>query len=165
MRWSGKIVETYDCQMNKLQLNFFWVLINDFKSRVYSSLSPSVRSYFEYFGPDFKLHIAPSNMSNQNTTEYMDKIRSRLLENLRMLPHAPGVQMQDIPEDSVDINKDKEEEDGEDKDKRVTMKMMDKRIEPENEFESGKSGNKNSVNHGETNGAEPMETDNGSADS
>ena len=45
------------------------------------------------------------------------------------------------------------------------MKMMDKRIEPENEFESGKSGNKNSVNHGETNGAEPMETDNGSADS
>ena len=31
--------------------------------------------YFEYFGPDFKLHIAPSNMSNQNTSEYMDKIR------------------------------------------------------------------------------------------
>ena len=82
-----------------------------------------------------------------------------------MLPHAPGVQMADIPEDSVDINKEKEEEDAEDKDKRVTMKMMDKRVEPENEFESGKSGNKNSVNHGETNGAEPMETDNGSAES
>ena len=31
--------------------------------------------YFEYFGPDFKLHISPSNMSNQNTGEYMDKIR------------------------------------------------------------------------------------------
>merc|ERR1719230_2248549 len=91
--------------------------------------------YFEYFGPDFKLHIAPSNMANQNTSEYMDKIRSRLLENLRMLPHAPGVQMADIPEDSVDINKEKEEEDTEDKDKRVTMKMMDKRVEPENEFE------------------------------
>jgi len=122
--------------------------------------------YFEYFGPDFKLHIAPSNMSNQNTTEYMDKIRSRLLENLRMLPHAPGVQMADIPEDSVDLNKDKEEDDSnEEKDKRVTMKMMDKRIEPENEFESGKSGNKNSVNHGETNGAEPMDTDNGTSDS
>ena len=55
--------------------------------------------YFEYFGPDFKLHIAPSNMANQNTSEYVDKIRSRLLENLRMLPHAPGVQMADIPED------------------------------------------------------------------
>jgi len=45
------------------------------------------------------------------------------------------------------------------------LKMMDKRIEPENEFESGKSGNKNSVNHGETNGAEPMDTDNGTSDS
>jgi hypothetical protein len=33
-------------------------------------------------------------------------IRSRLLENLRMLPHAPGVQMADIPEDSIDINQD-----------------------------------------------------------
>ena len=96
--------------------------------------------YFEYFGPDFKLHIAPSNMSNQNTSEYMDKIRSRLLENLRMLPHAPGVQMADIPEDSVDINKEKEAEDegGEaDKDKRLGVKIMDKRVEPENEFESG----------------------------
>ena len=31
--------------------------------------------YFEYFGPDFKLHISPSNMTNQNTPEYMDKIK------------------------------------------------------------------------------------------
>lgn len=31
--------------------------------------------YFEYFGPDFKLHISPSNMTNQNTQEYMDKIK------------------------------------------------------------------------------------------
>ena len=23
--------------------------------------------YFEYYGPDFKLHISPSNMANQNT--------------------------------------------------------------------------------------------------
>ncbi|KAH8031122.1 hypothetical protein HPB51_012842 [Rhipicephalus microplus] len=50
--------------------------------------------YFEYFGPDFKLHISPSNMANQNTPEYLEKIRTRLFENLRMLPHAPGVQMQ-----------------------------------------------------------------------
>ena len=31
--------------------------------------------YFEYYGPDFKLNISPSNMANQNTTEYMDKIK------------------------------------------------------------------------------------------
>ena len=48
--------------------------------------------------------------------------------------------MADIPEDSVDINKEKEAEDegGEaDKDKRLGVKIMDKRVEPENEFESG----------------------------
>ena len=66
--------------------------------------------YFEYYGPDFKLHISPSNMANQNTPEYMDKIKTRLFENLRMLPHAPGVQMADIPEDAV-----KEESEDEDK--------------------------------------------------
>ncbi|WAR24129.1 HDAC1-like protein [Mya arenaria] len=50
--------------------------------------------YFEYYGPDFKLNISPSNMANQNTNEYLEKIKTRLFENLRMLPHAPGVQMQ-----------------------------------------------------------------------
>jgi histone deacetylase 1/2 len=48
--------------------------------------------YFEYFGPDFKLNISPSNMANQNTPEYLEKIKTRLFENLRMLPCAPGVQ-------------------------------------------------------------------------
>ena len=40
-----------------------------------------------------QLHISPSNMNNQNTTDYLHKIRQRMFENLRMLPHAPGVQM------------------------------------------------------------------------
>ncbi|NWS42826.1 HDAC2 deacetylase, partial [Probosciger aterrimus] len=35
--------------------------------------------YFEYFGPDFKLHISPSNMTNQNTPEYMEKIKAQNL--------------------------------------------------------------------------------------
>jgi len=35
--------------------------------------------YFEYFGPDFKLHISPSNMTNQNTAEYLEKIKSVLM--------------------------------------------------------------------------------------
>ena len=38
-------------------------------------------------------------------------LRSLLLENLRMLPHAPWVKIADIPEDSVDFNKEKEAED------------------------------------------------------
>ena len=31
--------------------------------------------YFEYYGPDFKLNISPSNMPNQNSSEYLDKIK------------------------------------------------------------------------------------------
>jgi len=88
--------------------------------------------YFEYFGPDFKLHISPSNMANQNTPEYLDKIKTRLFENLRMLPHAPGVQMQAIPEDA--INDDSEDEDKSNPDERISIRASDKRIAPENEY-------------------------------
>ena len=41
--------------------------------------------YFEYFGPDFKLHINPNHVTNQNTAEHLEKIKKRLFENLRML--------------------------------------------------------------------------------
>uniref|UniRef100_A0A8K9WY32 Histone deacetylase 1 n=1 Tax=Oncorhynchus mykiss TaxID=8022 RepID=A0A8K9WY32_ONCMY len=76
--------------------------------------------YFEYFGPDFKLHISPSNMTNQNTNDYLEKIKQRLFENLRMLPHAPGVQMQAIPEDAP--HPDSGDEEDESPDKRISSK-------------------------------------------
>ncbi|XP_022352053.1 histone deacetylase 1 isoform X3 [Enhydra lutris kenyoni] len=104
--------------------------------------------YFEYFGPDFKLHISPSNMTNQNTNEYLEKIKQRLFENLRMLPHAPGVQMQVIPEDA--IPEESGDEDEEDPDKRISICSSDKRIACEEEFsdsdEEGEGGRKNSSN-------------------
>lgn len=94
--------------------------------------------YFEYFGPDFKLHISPSNMTNLNTTDYLEKVKSRLFENLRMLPHAPGVQVQTIPEDGIKMDLDDHDgiEDAEDadKDERVPQSIKDKRIMGDNEF-------------------------------
>ncbi|XP_010854878.1 PREDICTED: histone deacetylase 2, partial [Bison bison bison] len=105
--------------------------------------------YFEYFGPDFKLHISPSNMTNQNTPEYMEKIKQRLFENLRMLPHAPGVQMQAIPEDAV--HEDSGDEDGEDPDKRISIRASDKRIACDEEFsdseDEGEGGRRNVTDH------------------
>lgn len=53
--------------------------------------------YFEYFGPDYTLHVAPSNMENKNTRQQLDDIRSRLLDNLSKLRHAPSVQFQERP--------------------------------------------------------------------
>ncbi|NWU00715.1 HDAC1 deacetylase, partial [Urocynchramus pylzowi] len=104
--------------------------------------------YFEYFGPDFKLHISPSNMTNQNTNEYLEKIKQRLFENLRMLPHAPGVQMQPIPEDAVQEDSGDEEED--DPEKRISIRNSNKRISCDEEFsdseDEGEGGRKNVAN-------------------
>ncbi|XP_038057351.1 histone deacetylase 1-like [Patiria miniata] len=88
--------------------------------------------YFEYFGPDFKLHISPSNMTNQNTGDYMEKIKTRLYENMRMIPHAPGVQIQPILEDAIRDESDNEED--EHPDKRISIMSRDKRIACDEEF-------------------------------
>ena len=49
--------------------------------------------YFEYFGPDFKLNIQPSNMTNQNTPEYMDKMKWVLLGLLASKQLRFGIQI------------------------------------------------------------------------
>nr|APW77291.1 Hdac2 [Hydractinia echinata] len=90
--------------------------------------------YFEYFGPDFKLHIQPSNMQNQNTQDYLDKIKSRLFENLRMLPHAPGVQMAPIPEDAIPEESDDEDDNPKAADQKISICASDKRIANEGEY-------------------------------
>lgn len=90
--------------------------------------------YFEYFGPDFKLHISPSNMGNSNSQEYLDKIKTRLYENLRLIPHAPGVQMQPIPEDAIPDLEEDEDEDKHDKDERISIRASEKRIQNEAEY-------------------------------
>ena len=51
----------------------------------------------EYFGPDYTLHVPPSNMKNFNSTKDMDKIRTTLMEQLSRLPHSPSVPFQITP--------------------------------------------------------------------
>ena len=100
--------------------------------------------YFENYGPDFKLHINPSNIANQNTPEYLNKIKTLLFENLRMLPHAPGVPMQDIPEDAIKEESDEDDPMQNDPDKRISIRASDKRIACDEEFsdseDEGESG-------------------------
>ncbi|XP_066342068.1 probable histone deacetylase 19 [Miscanthus floridulus] len=70
----------------------------------------SVNEYYEYFGPDYTLHVAPSNMENKNTRHQLDDIRSKLLDNLSKLRHALSVQFQErvpdkeVPEPDEDQN-------------------------------------------------------------
>ena len=37
--------------------------------------------YFEYFAPDFKLHIEKNNMTNQNDNVYLERCMEKLTEN------------------------------------------------------------------------------------
>ncbi|KAK4568747.1 hypothetical protein RGQ29_004235 [Quercus rubra] len=53
--------------------------------------------YYEYFGPDYTLHVDPCNMENLNSPKDMEKIRNTLLEQLSRLPHAPSVPFQTTP--------------------------------------------------------------------
>ncbi|XP_057863693.2 histone deacetylase 19 isoform X1 [Cryptomeria japonica] len=56
--------------------------------------------YYEYFGPDYTLHVAPSNMENKNSKQMLDRIRSKLLENINSMPCAPSAQFQERPPDT-----------------------------------------------------------------
>ena len=73
-------------------------------------------NYYEYYGPDFNLHIQPSNMENQNTPKYLDKTTAMLLEVLKALPHAPSVQYSTaIPREREDVEMTGEEREEEEK--------------------------------------------------
>eukprot|EP00190_Bangiopsis_sp_CCMP1999_P004825 CAMPEP_0198733348 /NCGR_PEP_ID=MMETSP1475-20131203/45008_1 /TAXON_ID= ORGANISM="Unidentified sp., Strain CCMP1999" /NCGR_SAMPLE_ID=MMETSP1475 /ASSEMBLY_ACC=CAM_ASM_001111 /LENGTH=391 /DNA_ID=CAMNT_0044496633 /DNA_START=183 /DNA_END=1358 /DNA_ORIENTATION=+ len=69
--------------------------------------------YWDYFAPYFNLHIPEINIENQNTKEYLDKLKVKIMENLRCLTSAPSVQMQELPpvyypsdDDDDDLNSD-----------------------------------------------------------
>merc|ERR1712106_976701 len=90
--------------------------------------------YFEYFGPDFKLHITPTNNENKNTYDYIDKIKEKLFENLRALPHVPSVQMHDRPDDGMTVKEHKKGHSEGDPETRISQDDRDNRTERDDEF-------------------------------
>ena len=66
-----------------------------------------------------------------------------------MIPHAPGVQMQPIPEDAVPDDSDKEEESN--PDKRISIMSRDKRVVCDEEFsdseDEGEGGRRDVHSH------------------
>jgi histone deacetylase 1/2 len=43
------------------------------------------------------LDVRPSNMENLNSYQYLEALKIQILENLKEIPFAPSVQMQDVP--------------------------------------------------------------------
>jgi histone deacetylase 1/2 len=60
--------------------------------------------FYEYYSPDFKLHLNENNMENLNKKDYLDNITSRILQNLKNIQGAPSVQMHPVPPDSILTN-------------------------------------------------------------
>jgi len=81
--------------------------------------------YLEYFGPDYRLHIVPSNMENQNTREYLERYKQKVVENLRNLPSAPSIPMREAPPSTTFESEDEEDEDP---DVRLNQRMLDNRV-------------------------------------
>lgn len=54
--------------------------------------------YWQYYEPDHKLHFPrQAGMENNNTKEYLEKLKVKVFENLRCLNAAPSVQFQEVP--------------------------------------------------------------------
>lgn len=89
--------------------------------------------YFEYFGPEHKLHISPdTKMSNANTPEYLQKVTQHVFETLRSIDTAPSVQFQELNFSSSTETQLPET----DPDERLPQSLQDMIVTPENEYYS-----------------------------
>ena len=52
-----------------------------------------LNDYFEYYGPDYKLHLPVSNMENLNTSKYLEDMKAQVLQVLDGVLIAPSVQI------------------------------------------------------------------------
>jgi histone deacetylase 1/2 len=95
--------------------------------------------YYEYYAPDYELDVRPSNMDNANSREYLEKILSQVLENMRRTMNAPSVQMTDIPRESLGINDDEDAalddlDEEMNADKRISDRQRDAHVDKEGEL-------------------------------
>lgn len=92
--------------------------------------------FIQYYGPDFKLHLTPSDMANLNDSKELEKTKIKLLQNLSLIEHAPSVQMQQVPPDFFLLDESLAE-DQKDPNVRISLAGMDKHVEKKGEFFDG----------------------------
>lgn len=97
--------------------------------------------YYEYFAPDYELDVRPSNMENANSTDYLHKIKSTVIDNIRRTGRPSVEAFQEVPNVSLARGMESEDEDelddldaDENPDRRVTQRQRDAQIDNENEF-------------------------------
>ncbi|KAF2110996.1 hypothetical protein BDV96DRAFT_583225 [Lophiotrema nucula] len=97
--------------------------------------------YYEYFAPDYELDVRPSNMENANSTDYLHKIKSTVIDNIRRTGRPSVEAFQEVPNVSLARGMESDDEDelddldaDENPDRRVTQRQRDAQIDNENEF-------------------------------
>ncbi|KAJ2785012.1 histone deacetylase (class I) Clr6 [Coemansia interrupta] len=80
--------------------------------------------YYDFYGPEYLLDVPASNMTNMNTREQLEQICSDIYEHLRHVPHAPSVEMHDVPRDWPS---DSENDDGSDNEAQANVASKAKR--------------------------------------
>lgn len=73
---------------------------------------PDELPFKNFFGPDYSLHPAlhVGGKENRNPKKYLENVKIRVLEQLRMLNGAPSVQMNEIPPDFRKLSPEEEAE-------------------------------------------------------
>ncbi|PSN65177.1 hypothetical protein BS50DRAFT_575243 [Corynespora cassiicola Philippines] len=97
--------------------------------------------YYEYFAPDYELDVRPSNMENANSHDYLHKIKTTVIENIRRTGKPSVEAFTNIPDNpltrAMDTDAEEEMDDldaDENLDKRVTERQRDKQIEHDGEL-------------------------------
>lgn len=92
-------------------------------------------------------------MDNANTKDYLDKIRSQVVENLKRTAFAPSVQMTEVPRNPLLEGMDDEADDvlddldeDENKDKRFTQRRFDQYVEKPGELSDSEDEEENAAN-------------------
>jgi histone deacetylase 1/2 len=97
--------------------------------------------YYEYFAPDYELDVRPSNMENANSHDYLHKIKSAVIENIRRTGRPSVEAFTTIPDNPLLRTMDSDAEDEDDdldaddnRDTRMTQRQRDKQIEHDGEL-------------------------------
>ncbi|KAJ4299930.1 histone deacetylase [Kalmusia sp. IMI 367209] len=98
--------------------------------------------YYEYFAPDYELDVRPSNMENANSSDYLHKIKSSVIESIRRTGKPSVEAFTNIPDNPPQLagyDSDAEEEMNdldadENQDVRATQRQRDQQIEAEGEL-------------------------------
>jgi len=90
-------------------------------------------------------------MDNANSKEYLEKILVQVLENMKRTMHAPSVQMQDVPRESMAMDDEEEAalddlDEDENPDRRRTQRQFDKHIEHNGELTDSEDEGLNEAN-------------------